>query len=115
MKYLVLYEDFFSIFPTNHYDTLQDVNMAVCGIIKKFIEISRYFNIKEGPHGGWTTHDHFHYYTYVVKGFDTHSQSITMEVYEGIEAKLLLTTLTLNSKELKKALLSDLKIRFNIK
>src|SRR6201996_2569832 len=100
MKYLVLYEDFFSLFPANRYDDDLAVNIAISNIIKKFIELSRFYNITEGPHGGWTVHDHLHYYTYVVKSFDKHNQIIVLEIYDGKEAKLLLTTLTLSSKDL---------------
>lgn len=115
MKYMVLYEDFFSIFPSNRYDNDLEVNNAIKKICGNFIEISPYLNMVDGPHGGLTVYTRFHHFTYVVKNFDVSNQIITLEIYDGEEAKLLLATLTLSTKELKKSLLTDLKNRFDIK
>ncbi len=116
MKYLLVYEDFFSIFPANRYDDELAVNVAISNICRKFIDtISPYFNMNEGPYGGVTVHNHDDYFTYVIKGFDKHNQTIILDIFDGKEAKLLLATITLSSKELKKSLLTDLKNRFNIK
>lgn len=115
MKYLVLYEDFFSIFPANRYDDSLAVNIAITDICRKFINNqSPYFGMNEGPYGGVTIHDSFHYFTYVVKEFNKDNQTIILEIYDGKEAKLLLATVTMSSKDLKKALLTDLKNRFKI-
>ncbi len=114
MKYLLLYEDFFSIFPSNHYEDELAVNIAIMDIFRKFIDSTHSYYMKEGHHGGITIYNDIHYYTYIVKGFDKHTQTIKLEIYDGEEAKLLLSTITLNSKELKKVLLTDIKERFGI-
>ena len=108
-------EDFFSIFPSNHYDDDLAVNIAISDVLRKFVNsVSTDYKLNEGPHGGFTVHNDEHFYTYVVKSFDKHNQIIVLEIFDGVEAKLMLATLTLSSKELKKALLTDIKYRFNI-
>jgi len=111
MKYIVLYEDFFSIFPANRYDTITDVDNEIHNIMEKIIKYERYYNIKKGEYGGWTIHNYDHFFNYKITNLDIHKQLITMEVSEG---KLLLSTLTFDSRELKKTLMSDIKNRLNI-
>ena len=106
MKYIKQYEDFF--FATKFKDELE-VNIEISNILSKLIKHERHYNVHEGEHGGWTIDDNMHFYNYKIKSFDKNNQMMEIEVKDK---NLLLTTLTVESDDLKKAIITDVKNRF---
>ena len=108
MKYIIQYEEFF--FDTKYRDDLE-VSLEISNILRKIIKYETYFNVHEGNHGGWTIDDGMHFFNYKVKSFDNNNQVIEIEVTDN---SVLLTTLTVKSNDLKKAITTDVKNRFRM-
>jgi hypothetical protein len=114
MKYIKLFEDYFSIFPSNYFETTQDLEIELNNILVEVCNNFKDYSITDGTHGGKSISNKIDCITYVIKEFNSIHQEIIIEIYDGIEARLHLSTLNLKSQEFKKGILTDIKKRFNI-